>query len=142
MPLIRYSDGAERRGQPLRPADVRSLGLDGVNLASIRIDHQTRLQFDDAEVVIGTPFRLVTNDGDWMLDPEQRAELGPLTAIYPTCLVTAAIEPNLTLRLTFEDGARIDVPQDRQYEAWEIVGPDSRLIVCPPEGDGTLSVWQ
>ena len=56
-----------------------------------------------------------------MLDPEKRAELGPLAAIYPTCLVSAVIEPNLTLQLTFEDGARIDVPQDREYEAWQIV---------------------
>jgi Family of unknown function (DUF6188) len=91
--------------------------------------------------VIGTPFRLITKEGKRTLDPDVRANLGPLIAIYPAYLASAEVETNLTLRLTFEGGATIEVPQNPHYEAWHVVGPGSRLIVCPPEGDGTLSVW-
>ena len=140
-PRIRYSDGLDREGQALRPTQVPRLGLDGVDLKFIRIDHQTRLQFEAAEVVIGTSFRFITDGRERTLDPEKRADLGPVLAIYPTSLASAVVEANLTLSLTFENGSRIDVPQNPHYEAWQVVGPGSRLIVCPPEGNGTPVVW-
>jgi hypothetical protein len=35
-----------------------------------------------------------------------------------------------------------DVPyQHPQYEAWQVVGPGSRLIVCPPASGSGLAVW-
>lgn len=141
MRTPRYPDGSKRRVSMFAPAEIPPLELDGIDLTFIRIDHQTRLQFDDVELVIQTPFRLKTSAGEWMLDPEKRANLSPLLAIYPVSLASAEVDADLTLRLAFENGAGIDVPQNPYYEAWQIVGPGSRMIVCPPKGDGMLAVW-
>ena len=142
MPEIRSSDGSVRPGTTVSPGELPALGLDGVDLVFIRIDYQTRLQFGTTEVVIGTPFSLATDDGDQTLDPADRAGLGPLLSVYPAALASAVVETDLTLHLTFASGTRIEVPQDSHYEAWQVAGPGSRLIVCPPEGDRTLSYWR
>jgi len=51
--------------------------------------------------------------------------------------MTAGDEPQ-----PIASGAKILVEQDPHYEAWESVGPGSRLVVCPPAGNGTLTVWE
>lgn len=142
VPEIRYPGGRVRHRETLGPADLPVLGLDGTDLAFIRIDHQTRLQFGQVEIVIETPFRLRVEGAERTLDPGQRADLGELLAIYPATLVSAVVAPDLTLRLTFESGTRIDVPQHPRYESWHVVGPGQSMIVCPPTGDGTLAVWR
>ncbi len=111
-------------------------------LTYIRVDHQTRLQFGDAEVVIETPFTLTAAGVEHRLDPEARSGLGPLLAVYPNDLVAATARPDCSLVLDFVSGARIVIDQHPSYEAWSIVGPGSRLVVCPPAGAGTLSVWR
>jgi hypothetical protein len=140
-PQVRSADGSVRHGVMVGVSDLPALDLNGADLSFIRIDRQTRLQFSGTEVVIATPFRLVVDGVSLSLDPGVRHDLGPLLAVYPTTLVTAEIDDDLSLRLTFEGGTTVEVPQDQQYEAWSIVGPGSRLIVCPPSGGGTLAVW-
>ena len=142
MPEIHCSDGSVRHGETLRPPRLPALGLDGMELTFIQIDHQTRLRLGETEIVIATPFDLELDRGPRTLDPERRAELGPLLAIYPATLASGAVGADLTLRLTFDHGATISVPQHPTYESWHVVGPGSRLIVCPPAGDGSLAVWQ
>ena len=141
-PEIRYSDGSVRQGELLSPSVTPALGLDGADLTFIRINYQARLQFAETEVVIESPFRVSVGGEQRTLDPEVRADLGLLLAIYPATLASAVIQPDLSLRMVFESGSTIEVPQDLHYEAWQIEGPGSRLIVCPPEGDGTLAVWR
>jgi len=130
----------EPRGNLVVVPDVPLLGLDGVDLRYIQIDFQTRLQFGDSGIVIGTPFSVRTERGHYALDPERPAELGPLLAIYPSTLASGVIEADLTLRLTFQSGTSLEVPPDPSYESWQVTGPASRLIVCPP-GGGNLVVW-
>ena len=139
MPEIRYSDGSIRQGQELSPDQVPALGLDGARLTYFRIDHATRLQFDDVEVVIETPFRLTVAEGVFTLD--EREELGPVLALYPASLSSAKVASDLALHLAFEGGAEIVVPQDPNYESWHVIGPGQREIHCPPAGNGTLAVF-
>lgn len=141
-PEIRSSDGSTRPGATVGTDSLPPLDLDGQDLSFIRIDYQVRLQFHETEVVIETPFVLASHDEQWLLDPERRGELGPLLATYPATLRSAAVRSDLTLQLTFESGSSIEVPQHLHYEAWQIVGPGSRLVVCPPAGDGKLALWR
>jgi hypothetical protein len=107
----------------------------------LRINHQVRLQFDDREVVIESRFRLTRGGSTVVLDPEKRGELGPLLAIYPATLQTSSVSADESLRLEFADGTTIEVPPDERYEAWQVCGPGSRLVVCGPAGGGGLAVW-
>ena len=54
-PYIQDSDGVVREGVSLRPDEIVLPELSGIDLSFIRIDHQTRLQFEDVEVVIESP---------------------------------------------------------------------------------------
>ena len=121
--------------------DALALQLEGVDLTSIRIDSQTHLTFGATEVTIGTPFRLTDGGQEYELDPEVQSGLGPLLAIYPTTLLSAVIDLQLTLRLEFTGGEVVEVSEHPSFESWEIRGPGSRLIVCPPAGGGGLAVW-
>lgn len=142
MPGIRYPDGSVHHGETLGPAQFPDLDLDGTDLTFIRIDYQTHLQFGDTQIVVETPFKITVDGAERALDPERRSGLGPLLALYPARLASAAIESDLTLRLLFEGGATVAVPPHPEYEAWHVVGPGSRLIVCPPAGSGMLAVWR
>lgn len=120
---------------------VPRLQLEGEDLTSVRIDNQTHLTFGATEVTIGTPFRITSGGATYELDPETQSGLGPLLAIYPATLLSAAVDAQLTLRLEFVGGEVLEISEDRSYESWEIRGPGSRLIVCPPAGGGGLAVW-
>jgi hypothetical protein len=141
-PEIGDSDGTVRRGEVLSPSEVPALGLDGMDLDYFVIDFRVGLQFGQIVVTIESPFRLSVNGETRTFDPSSREDLGPVLAIYPATVVTATIEPDATLRMVFEGGFTIEVPQDPQYEAWQLAGPGKQLIVCPPEDDGTLAVWR
>jgi len=99
--------------------------------------------FGDPDVLVGEPVRLTVESELPQLDSESLATLGPLVAICPATLLLATIELDLTLRLEFTNGVVIEVPEDLSFEAWEINGPESRLIVCPPAGGPGpgLAVW-
>ena len=141
-PYIRLSDGTVREGKSVGAAHSPSLALEGADLSWIQIYFQTRLVFAKLKtnVVIGSPFTLTFDGQERSLDPEVRGDLGPLLAIYPGVVAVADIDLDLTLRLRFTNGAAIDVSPDPHYEAWQVEGPGSRLIVCGPGSSG-LSVW-
>ncbi|MGZ6576096.1 MAG: DUF6188 family protein [Solirubrobacteraceae bacterium] len=115
--------------------------LIGRDLTYVRIDHQTRLQFDDAGVVIEAPFTLRRDGVDDLLDPADRSRLGPLLDLYPDTLSALDVDPYFGLRLGFHSTATVEVPAPPRYEAWQIIGPGSSLIVCPPSGSPGLAVW-
>jgi hypothetical protein len=124
------------------PSADWSLGLDDVDLTYLRVDNACSLIFEDTRVVIEGSFKVHTPDGvDHVLDPGERNSLGPLLEIYPDRLIRAAAGADCSLRLDFLSGASIHVSQDDHYEAWEVTGPGSRLVVCPPAGGGGLAVW-
>lgn len=140
-PYILSPDGRTREGATVPPAALPPLQLEGADLTFIRIDHQVRLQFGDCEVVIETMFRLTSEGSMVLLHPAEREGLGALLRIYPTTLRAATVDADLTLRLEFAGHTTLEVAQDDAYEAWQINGPASRLVVCPPGGSGRLAVW-
>ena len=139
--FIRQSDGSSHQGRVVHPGQDWSLQIEATELTFIRVDHQSRLQFDDIEVVIEAAFELRTAGVIHELDPEVRTGLGPLLNIDPDTLSTGFVEPDCTLHLEFVTGTRLIVRPDAMYEAWQVRCPGSRLVVCPPAG-GSLSVWE
>lgn len=142
MNEIWYSDGSVHQGESLTPDSLPDLGVVGIDLTYFRVNYQVRLQFDDVEIVIATPFTLDDNGEVQQFDPEHPSALGPLLGLFPSSLDAAVVDTDLTLRLSFQGGPSLAVPQHPYYEAWQVHGPGSRLIVCPPAGDGTLAVWR
>jgi len=123
-----------------RDGDGWTFAISEPDLTFIRIDFQTRLRFGPTEVVIESPFQLEAHGQSWLLDPDDRAALGPLLALYPSRLDSCGADQDRVLRLTFDGGSQITVPPDPNYEAWSIVGPGTALVVCTP-GSGDLAIW-
>jgi hypothetical protein len=80
-------------------------------------------------VGIETPFELTVTDQSYPLDPNDRARLGPFTALYPDTARDILMSIRGELGVTFESGSRLVVPPNPQYEAWSLGG-----FVCPPGG--------
>jgi hypothetical protein len=141
MPYIRHSDGSITEG---RSSGAESNVLDrlgGLDMTFVRVDHQTRLQFGDFEIVIESPFRVTAPDGtEHRLDPGERSRLGPVLDLYPDALATATVDADASLQLRFASGARLYVAADRAFEAWQVNGPNGFLVVCATAGAG-LAIW-
>lgn len=111
------------------PDGTREFRLHEQTLNWIRIDHQTRLQFGKAELVIECPFSLDRAGDVSSLDPSDRAGLGQLLRLYPDVAAHLGMSPDGTLTVKFESGAALTVPPHPSYEAWSICG-----FWCPPGG--------
>jgi hypothetical protein len=120
--------------------DLSPLAVDAPDLSYLRIDHQARLQFGDTQVVIESAFLLEARGVVHELDPGVRISLGPFLSLYPNVLSTLGVQRDGTLSLHFESGATVTVPPDPNFEAWQVDGPGTRLVVCPP-GGSPLAVW-
>ena len=127
----------------MRPTVVPDGGLavtvDEPDLTYVAVNFQTRLRFGSTEFVIESPFAVEDRELVHHLNPEHREGLGPLLALYPCRLSDATIHTEGVLRLNLVCGVRITVPSDETYEAWSVVGPDQRLIVCQP--GGAVAIW-
>jgi hypothetical protein len=65
---------------------------------------------------------------------------GPaIDALLNATLITAIAAADGALTLSFENGQRVEVSPQRQWEAWQVEGPDGVLVVCGPGGQ--LSRW-
>ena len=135
-PYIYDSKGDVRQGAVNWAGDKRILRFPKTELSFVRINHQTRLQFEGTEVVIESPFALESASTRLELDPDDRAVLGPVLALYPDSLLAATLDPGGTLALPFASGAFITVRQDPRYEAWQVNGPGNYVVVCTPGHDG------
>jgi Family of unknown function (DUF6188) len=115
--------------------------LGGRDLDFIRIDRQARLQFDQFEVVIETPFIVITAKGEERtVDPSITTSLVPLLELYPDALMAATVGSDATLQLHLSSGASLVVPPHPEFEAWQVNGRDGSLVVCTP-GGANLAVW-
>ena len=139
VPEIICSDGSRLEGRVIRADGSLDLPLGDVNF--IRIDHQARLQVGEVEIVIESPFTLRAEGTEYALDPGERGGLGPFLALWPDELTTASAASDGTLNLTFGKGGVLTVPPDPHYEAWQIAGPGTALIVCMPGTEGQLAMW-
>jgi hypothetical protein len=138
-PVNIHSDGRKGYGDVVRSAENRTLTIDETDLTYICIDHQARLQFGKAEIVIECPFLLTVDNVVHRLDPQTRIDLGPLLALYPASLSAAYVSKGAALHLDFDNGATVVVPQDPQYEAWQVHDSHGRLLVCLPGTTGDIA---
>jgi hypothetical protein len=99
-PVIRESDGTTRQGKTVVAGKDWHREVANEELTWVRIDHQTRLQFGDVEVVIESPFVVTLDSIDYPLDPEDRGGLEPRdTALHAHhsgrsgCLLLPGYEP-------------------------------------------------
>ena len=128
-------------GEVIRLTQNRALAIEQTDLDYIQINFQARLHFGDIGIVIECPFVLTVDNVVHRLDPEERAGLGPLLALYPGSLSAAYVSERASLHLTFESGATIVVPQHAQYEAWQVHDDKGWLLVCTPGTSGDLAEW-
>jgi hypothetical protein len=61
--------------------------------------------------------------------------------LHPSTLESLSLDDDGTLHLSFDNAASIAVPPHLVYEAWQISGPSTALVVCTPGNSGTLAVW-
>jgi hypothetical protein len=141
-PVIIRSDGTKHSGRVTRAGEGWSLTLAPCDLDYLRIDHQARLRFGEAEVAIESRFGMQIGDPELTLDPEKRSTLGPFLGLYPNTLVEASVDAQATLRLSFSSGAVMTAPSDPHCEAWQVSGPGKSLVVCMPGTSGQLAVWE
>jgi hypothetical protein len=139
-PHIRDSAGAVTHGSVRTAGSGLLPNLGGRDITFFRIDHQTRLQIDEFEIIIEGPFLLRTLDDEFHLDPAERSGLGPLLDCYPGTLVGAAIGDDAALHLELADSTVLTVPPAKQFEAWQLRGPGTFLLVCLP-GQGQVATW-
>jgi Family of unknown function (DUF6188) len=74
-------------------------------------------------------------DGGTTVDLDTRTPtgLGPVLGLRGTWLSSRLAERG-ALTLEFEDGSRIDVPANEQYESWHVYGPGHVEWHCIPGG--------
>lgn len=141
-PYISRSDGTKDAGALIRGGEGWNLNIAPRDLSYLRVDHQARLQFGETEVVIESSFLLQAGDVELSLDPGERGALGPLLSLFPNTLVDASVDARATLRLTFGSGGRVTVQADPHYEAWQVSGPGTFLVVCVPGTSGDIAIWE
>ncbi len=102
------------------PDGGREFVLDSPTLSSIRIDHQSTLNFGRTEVIIATSFVLERDGTIYRLSPVRSATLGPLVALYPSSLRWLWTSAEGALTLVFDHGAVLTVPPDPVGPAWSV----------------------
>ena len=95
----------------------------------------------DRFVRIESPFVLVAEGTTVSLAPEDDPgeEFAPVRTLVGQSIVASKAGDEGRLSLTFDGGARLEVPPDADYEAWNIAGPNGYMVVCTPGGE--LMVW-
>lgn len=141
-PVIIRDDGTKDYGKIVRVEAGWKLNFAPSDLSFLRVDHQARLQFGRTEVMIESPFHMLVGGVDHRLDPEDRPRLGPFLGLYPNTLAAASVDARASLNLTFTDGATITVPADPQFEARQVNGPGTFLVICVPGTSGELAIWK
>jgi hypothetical protein len=87
------------------------------------------------EVRIETPFSLHLPGGDLEVTPGET----DLPDLIGRVVTVARADDDGGLRIDFQEGSRLLVAADPDYEAWTVAGPDGFTVVSEPGGG--LAVW-
>ncbi|MFD8917645.1 DUF6188 family protein [Streptomyces sp. NPDC059569] len=94
----------------------------------------------DGELVIGTPFTLTGASGHHALPtPATGPSLAPLLGLFARVVTETAVARQGTLSLGFDDGTRLSIEPDPDYESWNLTGSGIAPVLVGP-GGGTD--WQ
>ncbi len=99
-------------------------------LATLRV---TLPGYDPVEIDPGKPVDHDAGD-DY---PELHEILRPFVG---KTILQATADAGFNLLIEFTDGSRFEVPAGWSYEAWQLHGPQGRMIVCRTGGGG-LAIW-
>lgn len=118
------------------------LGLQGRILQSVLVDYTLRMQLSDEYfIAIESPFKVDSSGKTFSLSPEEDADdaFQPIRQLVGQTVEEASADEAGTLRVSFSDGTRFEVPPDDHYESWNVSGPGGALVVCMPRGE--LAIW-
>lgn len=120
---------------------MTNFDLSGQTLTELRGEYAAGLHFTGGYWVrIETQFALEVGGQSTYLSPDidPPEAFKPIHGLVGKTIAESPMDGG-TLTMTFDDGARIVVPHNGDYEAWTATGPDGLLIVCMPSGD--LATW-
>lgn len=103
-----------------------SFGFTSLSGIVLRIECSFTYKTAEGPAVLLTP-------GD---DPRQ---LGPVLSVARSAVVGGFADEEGVLHLDFADGSSIDVPSDRDFEAWTIAGGGGLSLTSLP--GGALATW-
>lgn len=143
-PFIRDAEGKTRQGETID--GPLSVPLGSGRVEQCRLDRAFSLAIDTSGdwwvLRIEAPFVVAAPEGSSeRFDSDGRPSAwGPAADLLLHNTVSdASVTAEGVLRLTFTDGTCLEIEPSQQWEAWQIEGPDERLIVCGPGGQ--LSRW-
>ncbi len=120
---------------------VTTVDLSEQTLEDLKVEYTAGLYFTGGYFVrIETPFTLDIGSKSAYLSPatDPPEAFASMHGLVGKAIAESRIDGG-TLTLTFDDGARLVVQPDGNYEAWTVAGPDGLLIVCMPSGE--LATW-
>jgi len=111
-------------------------------IVQCRVDHAFTICTDGGMMLrIESDFIFKSAAGNiHQLDPNGKpALLGPALSITRSSIVAGLADNRGALHVDFADGSAMDVPADKNYEAWTINGPQGLLLVSCP--GGSIASW-
>ncbi|MFL0177363.1 DUF6188 family protein [Mycobacterium sp. SMC-13] len=121
---------------------MTTVDMSGQVLTDLRFDYSVVLSFTGGYVVlVASPFMLNTPGAahDFTPDLDPPEGLAPMNNLLGQRIFATEIGANGSLSMTFDDGSRLCVPPDANYEAWNLSGPGGLFVVCMP--GGALETW-
>ncbi len=118
------------------------MGVRGQSISRVCFDAAiTMLTSEDCELRVETEAVIRSPEGEVVrFDPESPGIAAIHLALLVRDSVTMAEAGTVgELRMAFESGAELTVAPDAEYEAWGLVGPKDRRVVCTPGGE--LAQW-
>jgi Family of unknown function (DUF6188) len=118
------------------------LGLRGKRLETVEPGYTLILRLSDLNVIaISSPLTIERGGKSIHLSPEDDPEesFEPLQALAGQEIDAANTDPDGSLNVVFDGGARVRVESDPDYEAWNVSGPGGALVVSTP--GGKLAIW-
>ncbi|MFE7584907.1 DUF6188 family protein [Streptomyces gardneri] len=124
--------------------------LVGTRVTRTAFDHQVRISFTDqapdgsirvdGELVIETPFTLTDASGHQaLLTPATGPSLAPLIGLFARVVTEIGVTGQGALSLSFDDGTRLSVEPDPDYESWNLTGSGIDPVLVGPGGE---TDWQ
>lgn len=117
------------------------LDLNFQTLVTINTSELRELCFSNGGVLQIESPALISIDGySSTCDAASRdVELDPMHPLVGKRVSTSEVSATGELAVIFEDGSRIDVAPDDDYEAWNYRAPGGAIFVCLPGGD--MATW-
>ncbi|MFI1585653.1 DUF6188 family protein [Embleya sp. NPDC020630] len=119
------------------------MNLRGRDVTRISVDHRLTLLVDPGvHIAFASPFEL-THGPHGTSEPvvltPQRQDVIPALGLFKAKVLSAVAFKTGSIRLVFDNGRHLNSRADPDFEAWEVRGPEGRLIIATPGGD--LAVW-